>query len=120
MIFCSRNEDGVPAWKLVLDGTKTVTRRKKPMEVGKEFAICPGRGKRCVCRARVVSCVSEEIMRKEPECAAFHNIYTLANEKEMEAEAHREGFKTMKGLRAWLEAHNPPGTVFYRIEFKVL
>ena len=56
MIFCAKNEDGIPTWKLVLAGEKIVTRRMKPMQIGKTFAVCPGRGKKAVCRAEVTDC----------------------------------------------------------------
>ena len=46
MIFCSKNEDGIPAWQLVLNGQKDVTRRTKPLPIGRIFAVQPGRGKK--------------------------------------------------------------------------
>ena len=102
LIFSARNEDGVPLWKLVVTGAKTVTRRTKPLAVGKEFAVQPGRGKKAVCRAVVVSCEKEGLQH----C--------------FDDEAKREGFKSWEGLREWLIIHNPNGVPFYRIEFKVL
>ena len=47
MIFSSRNETGRMAWQLVLEGRKTITRRLKPMPVGKEFPVQPPAALRC-------------------------------------------------------------------------
>ena len=111
MIFCSRNEDGVPAWKLVLENKKTVTRRVKPMAVGKEFAVCPGRGKKAVCRARVVSCMSNYDWIKR--------IPAIQSDKEFRDEAHCEGFGAWETLWDWLGAHyDIEETILYRIEFE--
>lgn len=106
MIFASKNEDGVPAIDLVLSGQKTVTRRTKPVEVGKSLAACPGRGKKALCRIRVLSCVPDVEWRDS------HSAV------EIEAEAKREGFKTWGGLWRWIWAHNPERKPLYRIEFE--
>ena len=58
MIFAAKNEKGEPTWRLAKERRKRVTSRVKPLEVGKTFAIQPGRGKKAVCRARVVSCIN--------------------------------------------------------------
>jgi hypothetical protein len=58
MIFVSKDEFGVPAWKKILDGSKTATRRLKPLMVGTDFAVQPGRGVKAVCRAAVTTCVT--------------------------------------------------------------
>lgn len=106
MIFASVNEGGVPAWKLVLQGKKTVTRRLKPLEVGKVFAIQPGRGKKAVAWARVVSCISQEKW--------------LWDYPKFEDDAVKEGFKTWYGVRKWFKQHELDVEKTYRIEFELI
>ena len=111
MLFTSKNEDGVPAWELVLAGEKTVTRRLKPMAVGKEFAVQPGRGRKSVCRARVVSCVPH---RQWVADKGFCFDARIAGEAEL------EGFRTYAGLLAWFKEHKIYVSKTFRIEFEKL
>ena len=129
MIFISKNEDGIPAWKLILEGKKTVTRRIKPIPVGKEFAVQPGRGKKAVCRARVISCmntkewldwmrintIADTFKATLSEDSVLWSIKSSANK-----EAKREGFKSWTGLCDWFRSKKIDMYKTYRIEFKVI
>jgi hypothetical protein len=116
MIFVSKDENGVPAWKKILDGSKTVTRRLKPLTVGTDFAVQPGRGVKAVCRATVTSCVlhtkwySREVAPLE--------IDIRACEKAMLSEAKKEGFETEGGWLSWYPAHDIDFNKTFRIEFR--
>lgn len=113
MIFVSKNEDGVPAWELILKDEKTVTRRLKPVEVGKIIAVCPGRGKFAVCKAKVLSCEEDEFWQERQIREAAGNWWT--------EEAHKEGFKTWDGLWEWIRGHHKgPLPKMYRIEFEAV
>ena len=110
-------EDGIPSWKLVQLNQKTVTRRLKPIPVGKDFAICPGRGKFAICRAEVMDCIPHQkwIIKKslfltEPNDAV----------KILENEAHKEGFGSWGGLLNWFKEKGINIDDTYRIEFKIL
>lgn len=86
MIFIAKNEDNIPTWKLAKNGKKVVTRRLKPMPIGKEFAIQPGRGKFAVCRGKVISCIS----------SYTHFLITAKGDEDIEwmkEEAKLEGFR---------------------------
>lgn len=114
MIFISKNEKGEPAWQLAKDGKKTVTRRLKPLQVGKEFAIQPGRGKFAVCRAKVISCVN-----------SHRHLLLTANGKDSdikwtEKEAKLEGFLTWKGVMDFLKNKNIDWLDTFRIEFELV
>jgi len=111
MIFCAKNEDGIPTWQLVLTGEKTVSRRLKPMQIGKEFAVCPGRGKHAVCRAVVIDCTLSKVHyhAKEMDPADYKYL-----------EAKMEGFKTWDYLMYWLRSHGIKFEDTFRIEFKVI
>ena len=112
MIFIAKNEDGIPSWQLVLNGMKTVTRRLSPMPVGKVFAVQPGRGKKAVCYAKVVSCM---------DCDDWYSqeIADKGNEHLLDQEAFKEGFKTWEGLYSWLVGkYGEDLPMFYRIEFE--
>ena len=109
MIFCSKNEQGIPAWKLILEEKKDVTRRTKPLPVGAVRSVQPGRGKKAVCKFQVLSC-----------CPELDWQDAHVTPAELEREARREGFGTWLGLRQWLAAHNPEGKMLFRIEFKPL
>lgn len=107
MIFSSKNEKGVPLWKLVLSGEKTVTRRRHPVSVGNTLAVQKKRGTKSIGRVVVLSCVDNEEW-----CDA--NL-----PKEAEPEAAREGFASWNGL--WAEINRIYGgkiPTLYRIEFK--
>lgn len=112
MIFVSVNERGEKAVDLILKGRKTVTRRLKPLPVGKEFAIQPGRGKFAVGRARVKSCM--------PHSEWLSSVPVLFRLSEHEQEARKEGFVFWKNLNKWLEDHTPEGAELHRIEFELV
>jgi hypothetical protein len=124
VIFCAKNEDGVPTWKLVLEGKKTITRRLKPMSIGKEFAIQPGRGKKAVARGKVIDCWNSKVH----EDYFFIGLEYITQKKKVEAdrlaycdvEAALEGFKTWQGLRNWFFKHKININDTYRIEFKLI
>jgi len=114
MIFIAKNEEGIPSWKLVLNGMKTVTRRLKPMDVDKVFAVQPGRGKFAVCKAKVISCIA---------CDDWYSqeIAEKGNEHLLDEEAHKEGFGSWDGLLDWLiKKYGEDLPTFYRIEFEKL
>jgi len=114
MIFVAKNEDGEPTWRLALDGKKTVTRRMKPLVVGKEFAIQPGRGKFAVCRGKVISCVN-----------SHRHLLLTSNNKEtdldwMKKEAKKEGFSSWKTVIDFLKDKNINWLDTFRIEFELI
>jgi len=114
MIFIAKNEKGTPSWKLALDGKKTVTRRLKPLPIGKDFAIQPGRGKFAVCRARVKSCIN-----------SHRHLLLTANGTDadlewMEMEAKKEGFLTWDGVLKFLKDKKIDWLDTYRIEFELI
>ena len=114
MIFIAKNEDGIPTWKLALEGKKTVTRRAKSLPVGKEFAIQPGRGKFAICRARVVSLyTSLGHYQKFGYTAGLISDYR-------ETEAHKEGFNSWDGLMRFFQKKNIQFAETYRIEFELI
>ena len=116
MIFSSKNEDGVPKWKQILDGTATVTRRLKPIMVSKVCAVQPNRGKKAVCHIRIKSCVKHSDW--------FKNIRLFNSRKKylngLQKEAEREGFEDWSFLLDYFE--NKKIEIFdtYRIEFEVV
>ncbi len=114
MIFVAKNEKGEPTWKLALEGKKTVTRRLKPLPIGKEFAIQPGRGKFAICRARVISCVN-----------SHRHLLLTANGKDsdinwMKQEAKKEGFSSWKTVVDFFKDKNIDWLDTFRIEFKTI
>jgi len=104
--------------RLVLEGRKTVTRRlangnpRSPwwrercaLAAGDSFAVCPGRGKRAVGRARVLSVARVSLGRLD------------------EAEAAREGFGSPREFeRAFtgINVRYDPRAIVWRIEFELL
>lgn len=116
MIFSSKNEDGIPAWRQVLNGTKTVTRRVKPQPVGAIRAVQPGRTKKGVGFIKILSCEDASVWLGKQ---LSHLTRPCAR---LDKEAVKEGFKTWNGLQDWLHAHvklNEFGSFpkLYRIEF---
>lgn len=109
MIFCSKNEAGVAAWKLVLEGKKTVTRRIRPLQAGKIVAVQPSRKRKAVAKICVLSCI--------PESRWLRSLPRKGRERALGLEAKREGFHTWVGLRKWLDGHNKERKPLYRIEF---
>jgi hypothetical protein len=104
--------------RALLDGRKTVTRRltsrnpRSPwwsercgLSAGDSFAVCPGRGKRAVGRARVLSAVRVPLGRLD------------------EREAAREGFASPQEFERAFTTINggyDPHAVVWRIEFELL
>lgn len=113
MIFAAKNEEGTPTWRLVFKGKKTVTRRMKPVSVGKILAIQPGRGKKQVCKMQVKSCIPHMLIMKALE--AFPIRY---REIWMKKEAHKEGFLTWEGLLSYFKGKHIDIDKTWRIEFK--
>ena len=107
MIFSARNEDGEEAWRMVLGGRKTVTRRTRSVDPGKIRAVQAKRGGKALGHIRILSCEWDKLWR------AKH----LTSPEEAEAEAKREGFKTWEGLWGWIKSH--VSGELYRIEFKI-
>lgn len=114
MIFASRNEKGELAADLVMARRKTVTRRTKPVAVGKIIAVQPGRTKKGIGHVKVISC---ELHRswwfylKESECVT---------QSDLDREAQAEGFETWDGLMKWFEVHKIQVAEIYRIEFELV
>lgn len=113
MIFIAKNEEGVPTWKLAKEGWKTVTRRIKPLPVGKEFAIQPGRGKFAVCRGKVISCMLSMVHYERYADVAFLKEYK-------EKEAHLEGFGSWDGLMIFFQEKGIQFKDTYRIEYELM
>ena len=116
MIFISKNEKGIPAWKLIMQGKKTVTRRLKPEPVGAIRAVCPGRGKEAVCYIKIISCMTHLQWRKK-EVDGFSSTYIL---QRYAIETKREGFDEWCSLIEWFQSHKIKINDTYRIEFKVV
>jgi len=117
LIFVAKNENDVPSWKLVLDGKKIVTRRLKPMPIGKDFAVQPGRGKHAICRAVVTDC--QRSFDHFHKYASNPELYQSINEYKQH-EADCEGFLSWDGLMKWFQSHGIQFKDTYRIEFQVL
>ena len=118
MIFCSKNENGEPAWKLIQEGNKIVTRRLKPVDVGKIIAIQPNRCKKAIGHIKVVSCMLHQTwLRSYVPDGLYWTEENLTAKKIMDDEAKREGFLSYHGLRAWLYSHGISEMDTYRIEF---
>lgn len=102
----------------VMAGRKTVTRRlvshntrspwwreKCSLEVGKDYAVCPGRGKNAIGRVRIVR------VSREP-------LHLVLNH----GEAHREGFPSALAFReAWkgINGSWDDMALVWRVEFEV-
>ena len=117
MIFVAKNERNESTWQLVLDGKKTTTRRMKPMDIGKEFAIQPGRGKHAVCRAVVISCMNS--IEHYHTYSNLIELYKSLNEYKAD-EARLEGFGSWHDLMLWFNDHDVNFADTFRIEFKVI
>lgn len=94
----------------IRDGRKTVTRRRSDRyQVGKTYAVQPGRGEFGICRIRVLSVIHQP---------AFCGYVT-------DGEAHREGAKHAADFMAlWREIHGEvaanDGLDVFRIEFELV
>lgn len=119
MIFCSKNEDGVPAHVLIQEGRKTVTRRLKPVVVGSILAVQPGRGKKAVAHIRVKNCLPNNVWLRqiENESSGFSTVLYL---RALQCESEREGFRSWWNLLDWFEAHGIQINKTFRIEFELL
>jgi len=116
MIFCSRNEDGEYAWKLIMEGRKTVTRRLKPIVVGKVVAVQPNRGRKAVGYIRITSCMLST------EWVFAMKGLNVCSELALLQEANREGFGCWQSLIAWFSNHKPLIRLddTYRIGFELI
>jgi len=119
MIFISKNEKGEPAWRLIQEGRKRVTRRLKPVTVGKILAVQPGRGKKAVGYIRVLSCINSFEHFNESITNEFSSAIL---DKWKQSEAIEEGFESWDGLISWF---NNQKTVVrlddtFRIEFELV
>lgn len=101
----------------VMAGEKTVTRRlvsdnpRSPwylhgckLHVGRDYAVCPGRGENAIGRVRIVS-------------VTLQRLHALS-----EDEAHREGFPSAAAFVEAFEAINgryDPDALVWRVEFEV-
>lgn len=119
MIFMSKNEQGTPAWQLVFDEKKTVTRRLKPQPIGVVRAVQPGRGKKGVGFIRIKSCVPHLQWVSEQQTMSKENIGTEMRYR-FQVEAEREGFVTWEGLLKWFTDHKIDINKTYRIEFELI
>ena len=119
MIFSSKNEDGVPKWKQVLDGTATVTRRLKPVKVGRVYAVQPNRCKKAVCYIRIKSCVKHsEWFENICNTVGFSSIKKQFNV--LQKESKLEGFGDWSFLLDFFENKKIEISDTYRIEFEVV
>jgi non-ribosomal peptide synthetase component E (peptide arylation enzyme) len=82
------------------------------MDVGKTFAVQPGRGKPAVCRAKVISCEN-----RLQHCKRTCDGMVLSEWKQREAEL--EGFKSWAGLMDYFAKHKLNFMDLYRIEFVI-
>jgi hypothetical protein len=115
VIFSAENEDGISLLELVLQGKKTVTRRRKPKKVGSTFAVQSKRGGKSLSRAKVVSCVLDEDWQN---FIREHRTFVTPFFAE---EARREGFRTWDGLWSWIKGHYGDDLPeLYRIEFELI
>lgn len=113
MIFCSKNEDGVPAWKLIIDGKKTVTRRLKPVDPGNILAVQPNRCMKAVGYIRIKSCCDS--IKYLNEYADFTDLIEWK-----QREAQLEGFNSWDGLMRFFQKHNIQFGETYRLEFEYI
>lgn len=114
MIFISKNEDGIPAWKLILGGSKTITRRIKPIESGKIRAVQPGRTKKGIAHIEIIDCT--------PHSEWWNNMLNTEcfTEDDLQREAKAEGFNSWGGLLSWFNSHKININDTYRLEFKLV
>jgi hypothetical protein len=101
---------GPEMFEAVLDGRKTVTRRLNcPYQPGRDYAIQPGRGQLGVEGKRM------RVLRVRRELLAWACD---------EAEARREGFRSVEDFVAYWRRMNrgrwDPTALLWRIEFEVI
>jgi hypothetical protein len=111
---------------LVMDGTKTVTRRlcsdnpRSPwwkercaLVAGRDYAVCPGRGKAQVGRVVIVDTRRDRLIGVGYTAVPFVR----------DVEAEREGFPNAAAFRAaWetINGHYDPMALVWRVEFRLL
>jgi len=126
MIFSAKNEDGIPLWKLVLSGEKTVTRRKSSKPVGKTYGVFKKPNGVVLGRIKIISCVSDEnwierIRNNVTKALSTRYRREAVYQEVLDKEAEKEGFKTWAGLwRALVDCYTDALPRLYRIEFKLI
>ena len=114
MIFISKNENGIPAWRLILDGSKTVTRRIKPIEPGSIRAVQPGRTKKGIAHIEIIECISHsEWWDNMMDSQCF-------TEDDLQREARAEGFNSWGGLLSWFKNRKINIDDTYRLKFELM
>lgn len=113
MIFVAKNEEGTPTYKLVQSGKKKTTSRVKSIAIGKIVTIQPGRGKKAVCKRKVISCMNRLEHYHQSMTQPGFNL-TAWKQKE----AKLEGFLTYDGLIRYFKEHKLNFMDLYRIEFE--
>ena len=114
MIFCSKDEEGTPKWLKILEMKPTdvmVTRRLKPMVVGKTYAVCPNRGKKQVCRIKCLSVIRHPDWLSSFDSAEYFG-YALVVETKL------EGFNSVPNWFAWYKEHKIDINKTWRCEFE--
>jgi hypothetical protein len=112
VIFCSVNESGRKKsnWiKSLPIGARFVTRRLKPLLVGKVVAIQPGRGKKAVAHAKVIFCQKRDDWDWS---GVRHPLF------DYEQEVYLEGFRTWQGLLNYFSNHEINIFDTWRIELE--
>ncbi len=121
MIFCAKNENGVSTYDLVMQGLKTVTRRDKPLPIGKRFAIQLGRGKKAGGYGKVLSCENTLSWWLDWVWANHGKpFFKRKKRKFLLEEAEKEGFISWNGLSKWFKNRGKNILYTYRIEFEVI
>ena len=116
MIFASKNEKGDPAWKLILEGKKTVTRRLKPIKEGSIRAIQQNRCGKAIGHIKIISCQSSDKWIEELlDCTTKRTL-----NRRLREEANREGFERWFDLCDWFLNNNIDIDRTYRIEFELI
>lgn len=119
-----------PLAELVMSGRKTVTRRatspnpRSPwfeggcrLQVGRDYAVCPGRGKDQIGRVRIVAV---DLQTLGEVFGLFARVDTREDDRAI-AEAYREGFDSPVAFQlAWLKINKTyePATRVWRVEFE--
>jgi hypothetical protein len=105
MIFSSVNEDGMPAYMLVLLMKKTVTRRRRPEPVNVLRAVQSGRGKKATGYIQITDCSEEK--------------FPGEGIKNLQKEAKKEGFRYWSTVSEYLKKYIGDAPCF-RIEFRLV
>ena len=89
----------------VLDGTKTVTRRRSYREPGRTYAVQPGRGKKAVARIKIKFATPSQAFLVD------------------DAEARLEGFEDVEAFREAFKRIYGPNALYdpcWRLQFEVV